>query len=96
MCSSLLLLFLLTFNTASCSVPAQQHHLHSGAEVGSNQLSMYVAKDLGLFEKYGLNMELIVITGGVRGLQARFGGSTHSANMGAWRRCERCSPEATS
>ena len=42
---------------------------------------MYVAKDLGIFEKYGLNVELIVITGGARGLQALFGGSTHSANM---------------
>ena len=44
---------------------------------------MYVAKDLGIFDKYGLNVELIVITGGARSLQALFGGSTHSANMAA-------------
>ena len=75
------LLSLLMFNSTSSSVLAQQHHLHSSAGVGSNQLPMYVAKDLGLFEKYGLNVELIVITGGARGLQALFGGSTHSANM---------------
>lgn len=68
-------------NAASSSVLAQQRHLHSSAGVGSNQIPMYVAKDLGLFEKYGLNVELIVITGGARGLQALFGGSTHSANM---------------
>jgi NitT/TauT family transport system substrate-binding protein len=60
---------------------AQARHLHSSAGVGSNQLPMYVAKDLGLFEKYGLNVELIVITGGARGMQALFGGSTQSANM---------------
>jgi ABC-type nitrate/sulfonate/bicarbonate transport system substrate-binding protein len=76
-----LLWSLLMFNIASSSILAQQHHLHSSAGVGSNQLPMYVAKDLGLFEKYGLNVELIVITGGARGLQALFGGSTHSANM---------------
>jgi NitT/TauT family transport system substrate-binding protein len=77
------LLSLVLFNAASSSVLAQQRHLHSSAGVGSNQLPMYVAKDLGLFEKYGLNVEMIVITGGARGLQALFGGSTHSANMAA-------------
>ena len=61
-----LLLSLLAFNSASSSVVAQQRHLHSSAGVGSNKLPMYVAKDLGLFEKYGLNVELIVITGGAR------------------------------
>jgi NitT/TauT family transport system substrate-binding protein len=66
---------------ASSSSLAQVRHLHSSAGVGSNQLPMYVAQDLGLFEKYGLKVELIVITGGARGVQALFGGSTHSANM---------------
>jgi len=72
---------LLLFDAASSSALGQTRHLHSSAGVGSNQLPMYVAKDLGIFEKYGLNVELIVITGGARGLQALFGGSTHSANM---------------
>jgi NitT/TauT family transport system substrate-binding protein len=79
--SAVLLFSLLLFNAASSSAMAQTRHLHSSAGVGSNQLPMYVAKDLGIFEKYGLNVELIVITGGARGLQALFGGSTHSANM---------------
>jgi NitT/TauT family transport system substrate-binding protein len=81
--SALLLLFLLVFGTSSSSVLAQQRHLHSSAGVGSNQVPMYVAKDLGIFDKYGLNVELVVITGGARSLQALFGGSTHSANMAA-------------
>jgi NitT/TauT family transport system substrate-binding protein len=80
---AVLLLSLLLFNAVSPSALAQTRHLHSSAGVGSNQLPMYVAKDLGLFEKYGLNVDLIVITGGARGLQALFGGSTHSANMAA-------------
>ena len=77
------LLFSFMVCIASSDASAQQRHLHSSAGVGSNQIPMYVAKDLGLFEKYGLNVDLIVITGGARGLQALFGGSTHSANMAA-------------
>jgi NitT/TauT family transport system substrate-binding protein len=76
-----LFLSLLVFDAASFGVLAQQRHLHSSAGVGSNQLPMYVAKDLRIFDKYGLNVELVVIIGGARGLQALFGGSTHSANM---------------
>lgn len=75
--------FLLVFSALPSGLLAQQRHLHSSAGVGSNQLPMYVAKDLGIFDKYGLNVELIVITGGARSLQALFGGSTHSANMAA-------------
>jgi NitT/TauT family transport system substrate-binding protein len=76
----LTLAFLAAF---SSNLSAQQRHFHSSAGVGSNQLPMYVAKDLGIFEKYGLNVDLVVITGGARSLQALFGGSTHSANMAA-------------
>ena len=75
--------FLLVFSALPSGLLAQQRHLHSSAGVGSNQVPMYVAKDLGIFDKYGLNVELIVITGGARSLQALFGGSTHSANMAA-------------
>jgi len=80
---ALVCFFLLVFSTSPSGLLAQQRHLHSSAGVGSNQLPMYVAKDLGIFDKYGLNVELIVITGGARSLQALFGGSTHSANMAA-------------
>jgi len=80
---ALVCFFLLVFSTSPSGLLAQQRHLHSSAGVGSNQLPMYVAKDLGIFDKYGLNVELIVITGGARSLQALFGGSTHSANLAA-------------
>ena len=61
---------ILIFDAASSNAFAQTRHLHSSAGVGSNQLPMNVAKNLGIFEKYGLNAELIVITGRARALFA--------------------------
>jgi ABC-type nitrate/sulfonate/bicarbonate transport system substrate-binding protein len=51
-----IVIFFLVLVTASPCLNAQQRHLHSSAGVGSNQIPMYVANDLGLFEKYGLNV----------------------------------------
>ena len=62
---------------------AQQAHIHSGAGVSATQLPFWTAKHLGIFEKYGLNVELVAISSGARGMQALVGGSTHSANMAA-------------
>jgi len=38
---------------------------------------------LGIFSKYHLDFEGVLIMGGARGTQALLGGSTHSANMAA-------------
>ncbi|MGH7811930.1 MAG: ABC transporter substrate-binding protein, partial [Candidatus Binatia bacterium] len=62
---------------------AQQRHIHSSAGVGGPQIPLWVGRDLGLFRKYQLEMENVLIIGGVRGMQALVGGSTHSANMAA-------------
>jgi NitT/TauT family transport system substrate-binding protein len=43
------------------------------------QSASWVAKDLGLFEKYGLNVDLVMITGGARSVAALLGGSTQFA-----------------
>jgi len=64
-------------------VRAQQSHLHSGAGVSATQLPFWTAKHLGIFAKHGLNVELIAISSGARGMQALLGGSTDSANMAA-------------
>jgi NitT/TauT family transport system substrate-binding protein len=64
-------------------VSAQQPHIHVTAGVGSNQLPLYVGKDLGIFEKYGSSVEMVLIIGGARGMAALLGGSSHSANMAA-------------
>src|SRR6185503_7086685 len=43
----------------------------------------WTAKHLGIFEKYGLRVEIVAISSGARGMQALVGGSTQSANMAA-------------
>ncbi len=43
------------------------------------QSASWVAKDLRLFEKYGLNADLVMITGGARSVAALLGGSTQFA-----------------
>jgi NitT/TauT family transport system substrate-binding protein len=44
---------------------------------------VWTAKDLGLFEKYGLKTELVLIPGGTRGMQALVAGSTQFAQGSA-------------
>lgn len=43
------------------------------------QSASWVAKDLKLFEKYGLDVDLVMITGGARSVAALLGGSTQFA-----------------
>jgi NitT/TauT family transport system substrate-binding protein len=78
----LLLCLFLTF-CARSDLKAQQSHIHSGAGVSATQLPFWTAKHLGIFDKYGLQVELVAISSGARGMQALLGGSTHSANMAA-------------
>ena len=75
--------FCLNALTASADVRAQQMHIHSGAGVSATQLPFWTAKHLGIFDRYGLNVEIVAISSGARGMQALLGGSTHSANMAA-------------
>jgi NitT/TauT family transport system substrate-binding protein len=44
---------------------------------------IWAVKDLGLFEKYGLKAELVLVPGGTRGMQALVSGSTHFAQGSA-------------
>ncbi len=43
------------------------------------QSASWVAKDLKLFDKYGINVDLVMITGGARSVAALLGGSTQFA-----------------
>jgi len=79
----LVLILYSAFFYAAHEVRAQQTHIHSGAGVSATQLPFWAAKHLGIFEKYGLNVELVAISSGARGMQALVGGSTQSANMAA-------------
>ena len=47
--------------------------------VSGYQSASWVAKDLRLFDKYGLNVDLVMITGGARSVAALLGGSTQFA-----------------
>jgi NitT/TauT family transport system substrate-binding protein len=47
------------------------------------QSAVWVAKDLRIFEKYGLDVEVIMITGSARSVAALFGGSTQFATGSA-------------
>ncbi len=44
--------------------------------LGAFQSTTWVAKDLKIFDKYGLNVDLVMITGGSRSVGALLGGST--------------------
>ena len=59
---------------------AQTRFIHSHSGTSSTQLAVWAAKDLNLFAKYGLDVDLVFIAGGARGMQALIGGSTHSAD----------------
>ncbi|HWH78156.1 MAG TPA: ABC transporter substrate-binding protein, partial [Candidatus Binatus sp.] len=66
------------------TVAALERHIHAGAGGTSPQeLPLLVAKDLGIFEKYGLDVDLVVIGGGSRLMQALVGRSLDSANVAA-------------
>lgn len=78
------LVVILIIGVGRSQTQALERHIHASAGATSaQQLPIFVAKDLGLFEKYGLDVELLVITGGSTLLQALVGRSIHSANVAA-------------
>jgi ABC-type nitrate/sulfonate/bicarbonate transport system substrate-binding protein len=62
------------------TVSAQTRFIHSHSGTSSTQLAVWAAKDLNLFAKYRLDVDLVFVSGGARGMQALIGGSTHSAD----------------
>jgi NitT/TauT family transport system substrate-binding protein len=77
------LLFIIISLSPLFGLSAQQHHIHSSAGVGGAQIPLWAGRDLGIFRKYQLDLESVLILGGARGMQALLGGSTHSANVAA-------------
>lgn len=76
----LLLVLTVFFLSFSSTLFSQQRYIHSHSGTSSTQLPVWGAKDLRLFEKYGLDVDLVFIPGGARGMQALLGASTHSAD----------------
>ena len=67
-----------------CCVPArvaaQPRFIHAYSGTSSAQLAIWAAKDLGLFAKYGLDADLVFISGSARAMQALLGGSIQAAD----------------
>jgi ABC-type nitrate/sulfonate/bicarbonate transport system substrate-binding protein len=58
---------------------AQERYLVSYNGFGVGAAPVWATKDFGLFAKYGLNPDLVMISGSAPGTQALLGGSTHFA-----------------
>jgi NitT/TauT family transport system substrate-binding protein len=65
------------------SVVAQERYLLGYAGFSGFQASMWVAKDLGLLKKYGLDGETVLVPGTTRQIQALIGDSIHFAHVDA-------------
>ncbi|MBM4298734.1 MAG: hypothetical protein FJ143_13435 [Deltaproteobacteria bacterium] len=59
---------------------AQTRLIHAYSGTSSTQLVIWAAKDLGIFSKYGLDADLVFISGSARGMQALLGGSVQAVD----------------
>jgi ABC-type nitrate/sulfonate/bicarbonate transport system substrate-binding protein len=70
---------LLILSTCPATLVAQDRYLASYNGFGVGAAPLWATKDFGFFEKYGLNPDLVMISGSAPGTQALLGGSTHFA-----------------
>ena len=70
---------LLILGAWPATLVAQERYLVSYNQFGGSQAPVWAAKDFGLFAKYSLNVDLVMIAGSAPGTQALLGGSTHFA-----------------
>jgi ABC-type nitrate/sulfonate/bicarbonate transport system substrate-binding protein len=76
----MLLSVAILFFSYPLSAFGQTRFIHSHSGTSSSQLTVWAAKDLNLFAKYKLDVDLVFIPGGARGMQALLGESTQSAD----------------
>ena len=62
------------------SLSAQTRFIHAYSVPSSAQWAIWAAKDLVIFTKYGLDADLVFISGSARGTQALLGGSVQAAD----------------
>jgi ABC-type nitrate/sulfonate/bicarbonate transport system substrate-binding protein len=79
MLKALWLTILLILSPWPASLAAQERYLISYNGFGMGQAPVWATKDLGLFAKYGLNTDVVMISGSAPATQALVGGSTHFA-----------------
>jgi ABC-type nitrate/sulfonate/bicarbonate transport system substrate-binding protein len=70
--------FLLTVPLGLC---AQERHYVSYGGTAGFQATVWAMKDLGTFEKYGLNGDVVLVGGSARQIQGVLGGSTDFAQV---------------
>lgn len=70
--------FLLTVPLGLC---AQERHYVSYGGTAGFQATVWAMKDLGVFEKYGLNGDVVLVGGSARQIQGVLGGSTDFAQV---------------
>jgi NitT/TauT family transport system substrate-binding protein len=78
-----LALFLMLVALVPTQTLAQRKEIYSSAAVAGMHLPVWAAKDLGIFHKYGLNVHVVVISGGTIGMQSLLGGSTQTSTSAA-------------
>ena len=76
-----LLLIILAVYLPAQPAAAQQKFLMGYSSFSSNQIPLWVAKDEGLFKRYGTDPDLILIEGGTRGGQALISGDVPVMGM---------------
>ena len=75
-----LALLLAVYFSLPLSIFAQTRFIHAHSGTSSTQLAIWAAKDLGIFTKYGLDADLVFISGSARAMQALLGGSIQAAD----------------
>ncbi len=67
--------------TVPLTVGAQERHYVSYGGTAGFQATVWAMKDLGTFEKYGLNGDVVLVGGSARQIQGVLGGSTDFAQV---------------
>jgi NitT/TauT family transport system substrate-binding protein len=70
-----LILLLVASLVGVASSQAQDKLVASYPAAGGTQGALWAAKDLGIFDKYGLNVEVVLVPGSARGIQAMLANS---------------------
>ena len=56
---------------------AQQRYFWSESGTSGSQAPIWTARELGLFEKFGLNVDLVFISGAARAMAGPIQGASH-------------------
>ena len=83
MLKTIRLLLIISILASAAFLSAADRHIHTSAGLGGSGLPLYVAKSAGIFDRYGLHVDLLVIPGGPLGMQTLLSGNTQSANIAA-------------